>query len=146
MGRRTLLNSNPTILKELESLLEPAKRGDPESALTWTSKSTTALAEELNNKGFKISQKTVCILLHDLGFSLQSNNKRFEGAQHEDRDAQFNFIYRKIKSFQKASNPIISVDAKKKELVGNYKNTGETWNKKGSPQGNCSPLTYKIHR
>lgn len=133
-GRKSILSKSPEIQKQLESLLEPTTRGDPESALTWTSKSTTTLSDELKKKGYNISQKAVCNMLHELGFSLQSNKKRFEGDQHPDRDAQFNYIYEKVKKFQKSGNAVISVDAKKKELVGNFKNQGKHWRPKNKPE------------
>jgi transposase len=133
-GRKSIVEKNPNILYELEKLLEPATRGDPESALRWTCKSIQNLSDELKRKGYKISPRSVCNLLADLGYSLQSNNKRYEGTNHPDRDKQFKYIYNKVKKFQKALNPIISVDAKKKELVGLYKNNGKEWHAKGTPE------------
>ena len=133
-GRKSLVTVNPNILSELEHILEPATRGDPESALMWTCKSTYNLAEELKAKGYKISQRSICDLLATLGYSLQSNNKRYEGTNHPDRDAQFNYIYKKVKKFQNASNPVISVDAKKKELIGQFKNNGREWRPKKMPE------------
>ena len=133
-GRKPTIEKHPQILKELEKLLDPITRGDPESPLRWTCKSTDNLSEALKKKGYKICPRTVSSLLIDLGYSLQSNNKRHEGSNHPDRDAQFNYIYEKVKKFQRANNPIISVDAKKKELVGNYKNNGQKWSPKGKAE------------
>lgn len=132
-GRKSIVEKNPNILYDLENLLEPATRGDPESALRWTCKSTQNLSDELKRKGYKVSPRSICNLLAGLGYSLQSNNKRYEGSNHPDRDKQFKYIYNKVKKFQKELNPIISVDAKKKELVGLYKNNGKEWHKKGNP-------------
>ena len=133
-GRKSITEKNPKILYDLEKLLDPVTRGDPESALRWTCKSIQKLTDELKAKGYNISPRSVCNLLADLGYSLQSNNKRYEGANHPDRDKQFKYIYKKVKKFQKALNPVISVDAKKKELVGAYKNNGKEWNPKGNPE------------
>ena len=133
-GRKSILLKSPKLLSELECLLEPATRGDPESALKWTCKSVKNLFNELNLKGYKISPRSVCNLLAVLGYSLQSNNKRYEGTNHPDRNEQFEYIYKKVKIFQKTSNPIISVDAKKKELVGKFKNNGREWKPKGKPE------------
>ena len=132
-GRKRLVDTDKTILKDLEAILEPATRGDPESILRWTCKSTKQLAIELNKKGYRISDRKVCDLLSDLGYSLQANRKTKEGSSHPDRDDQFLFIYKKAKSFQRSKQPIISVDTKKKELIGNYKNHGKEWNPKQSP-------------
>lgn len=132
-GRKKLIDKDKTILKDLEALLEPATRGDPESVLRWTCKSTKQLANELNKKGYRVSDRKVCDLLSELGYSLQANRKTKEGSSHPDRDDQFLFIYKKAKSFQQAKQPIISVDTKKKELVGSYKNQGKEWNPKQKP-------------
>lgn len=132
-GRKKLKDINPDITKELESLVESVTRGDPESPLLWTSKSTYKLADELTAKGHKVSQRTVCDLLNDLGYSLQSNRKTKEGKNHPDRDAQFEYINKKTKKFQKDKQPIISVDTKKKENIGNFKNNGKEYHKKGKP-------------
>ncbi len=130
-GRKPIIEKQPMLLKELEGLLDPVTRGDPESPLKWTCKSTENLSKELKERGYKISPRSVANLLIELGYSLQSNNKRYEGSNHPDRNKQFNYIYNKVKKFQKTNNPIISVDAKKKELIGNYKNNGRTWRPKG---------------
>jgi hypothetical protein len=114
-------------------------RGDPESSLLWTCKSTYKLSEELKQKGYAVSQKTVYTLLVDLDYSLQSNRKRHEGSQHPDRNRQFEYIYHKIKRFQKLGNPTISVDTKKKENIGNFKNQGREYRKK------CNPVEVNTH-
>jgi transposase len=132
-GRKKLIEKDKTLLSDLEAILEPATRGDPESVLRWTCKSTKQLANELNKKGYRVSDRKICDLLSDLGYSLQANRKTNEGKSHPDRDAQFSYIYKKVKSFQRAKQPIISVDTKKKELVGNYKNQGKEWNPKRKP-------------
>lgn len=132
-GRKKLVDIDKTILNDLEALLEPATRGDPESVLRWTCKSTKQLANELNKKGYRVSDRKICDLLSDLGYSLQANRKKNEGKNHPDRDAQFLYIYKKVKNFQRAKQPVISVDTKKKELIGNYKNQGKEWNPKRKP-------------
>ena len=132
-GRKKLKYTQKDLLRDLESLVEPLTRGDPESPLRWTCKSTYKLADELSNKGYKVCQRTVCDLLADLDYSLQSNKKAREGANHPDRDAQFQYINEKLKYFRFRKNPSISVDTKKKENIGNYKNEGKEYNKKGKP-------------
>lgn len=132
-GRKQIIETDQTILGDLEALLEPATRGDPESALLWTSKSTRKLAEDLNKDGHRVSERKICDLLSDLGYSLQANNKTKEGSNHPDRNDQFLYIYNNVKCFQKAGQPVISVDTKKKEMVGNYKNNGKEWSKKHNP-------------
>lgn len=132
-GRKKITTKCPKILAEVEALVEPLARGDPESPLRWTCKSTRKLAEELSKKKYTVTQRTICNLLDKLGYSLQSNRKTHEGSQHPDRNAQFEFIYNKIKQFQKKGYPIISVDTKKKELLGNFKNTGKELRPKGEP-------------
>jgi hypothetical protein len=118
---------------DLEGLVEPTTRGDPESPLRWTCKSTTKLAAQLNAHRHRVSQRTVCDLLWGLGYSLQSGRKTREGAQHPDRDAQFQHIAKVVGQFQGRGEPVISVDAKKKELVGDYANKGQEWRPKGEP-------------
>jgi transposase len=136
-GRKRLSEKDPTLVKDLEALIEPTTRGDPESPLRWTTKSMRKLAEELGAQGHEVGADTVDRLLHQLGYSLQSARKEEEGAQHPDRDAQFNHIARKTKEFQKAAQPVVSVDTKRKELVGNFKNAGREWWPKGeSPRVN----------
>jgi hypothetical protein len=133
-GRKPMIDSCPRILKELLKLVDPETRGDPESPLRWVSKSTRRLAVELTNRGCKVSHTTVAVLLKELGYSMQANKKVSEGkASHPDRDRQFHYINKKAKKFLKSSLPVISVDTKKKELIGNYKNPGKEWGKKRFP-------------
>ena len=132
-GRKKIKNTQVSILYDLEKLLEPITRGDPESPLLWTSKSTYKLTKELNSQGYSISQKSVYSLLVDLDYSLQSNRKRNEGVNHPDRNEQFEYIYKKIKQFQAKGHPTISVDTKKKEIIGEYKNQGREYKKQGKP-------------
>lgn len=133
-GRKKLTEQEPNLLVDLESLVEPTTLGDPESPLRWTCKSTRKLAEALQAKGYKIGRQKVAHLLDDLGYSLQANRKTKEGGTNPDRDAQFNHIYNKVSDFQERSQPVISVDTKKKELVGEYKNAGKEWRPKGDPE------------
>ena len=133
-GRKSLTIMSPGILESLKKLVDPATRGDPESPLCWTSKSTTKLAKELCAEGYSVSQRSVWKMLDDLGYSMQSNRKSNEGGSHPDRDAQFKFIADSVSKFLEAGSPAISVDTKKKELVGNYKNNGREWEQKGKPQ------------
>jgi len=132
-GRRPLIEKDPTLLEHLESLVEPVTRGDPESPLRWTSKSTEKLATELRVMGHQVSPRKVGYLLHDLGYSLQANKKTIEGNQHPDRNAQFEHINAQAEAFQERGQPVISVDTKKKELVGDFKNGGREWQPKGKP-------------
>jgi hypothetical protein len=126
--------TNPKLQSALEALLEPMTRGDPESALRWTCKSLRVLAQELNRQGHPISDRTVGRLLHEMGYSLQANRKTSEGRQHPDRNEQFEFISLLVEENLEKGNPVISVDAKKKELVGNFKNAGREWRPKGTPE------------
>ena len=136
-GRKSLVVHDPDLPKKLEGLVEPLSRGDPESPLRWTCKSTRQLSRELSAMGTKISHTVVAEQLHALGYSLQSNRKTQEGRQHPDRNAQFEHINAQAAKEMAAGNPVISVDTKKKELVGNYKNNGENWHRKGqAPQVN----------
>ena len=121
------------IVGVLERLVDPVTRGDPESPLRWTSKSTRKLADELSGQGFKVSPQKVGQLLHASGYSLQSTNKTLEGASHPDRNAQFEFISERADDFQARGAPVISVDTKKKELVGDFKNAGAEWQPAGRP-------------
>ena len=133
-GRKKITEKDPTLLKDLESLIEPVTRGDPESPLRWSCKSTRKLAEELNNMGHNVSHVTVAALLLELGYSLQGNKKTIEGTSHPDRDAQFEYINQTTQECQQEGQPVISVDTKKKELVGNFKNGGSELRPKGNPE------------
>lgn len=132
-GRKKIINAQPEILEDLESLVEPFSRGDPQSPLRWTCKSVRNLTDELNRKGYSISFRTVCDLLNDLEYSLQSNRKTKEGTNHPDRNKQFEYINKLVKKFQKNYLPVISVDTKKKENLGDYKNSGREYRPKGNP-------------
>ena len=132
-GRKKLTETYKNLLDDLESLVEPDSRGDRESPLRWTSKSTYKLSEELKNKGCRVSQRTVYSLLADLDYSLQSNKKMKEGANCPERDAQFQYIYQRVKSFQSRNNPVISVDTKKLGNIGEFKNAGREYHKIGTP-------------
>jgi hypothetical protein len=118
----------------LETLVDPVTRGDPMSPLRWTCKSAAKLAEGLHGRGHVVSERTVNRLLHDLGYSLLSNRKTIEGKGHPNRDAQFQYINRRAKAFQRQGQPVVSVDTKKKELVGRYRNGGREWQPKGRPE------------
>lgn len=133
-GRKPLTFHNPDLLLALEKLVEPTTRGDPESPLRWTCKSTRALAEELRRQGYGIGERKVADLLHQMGYSLQANAKTLEGGQHPDRNAQFEYVNTQAKKFFEQGLPVISVDTKKKELVGNYSNHGQEWQPKGEPE------------
>ncbi|MGH8569542.1 MAG: ISAzo13 family transposase [Gammaproteobacteria bacterium] len=133
-GRKPLTEQQPELLAELERLVGPLTRGDPRSPLRWTCKSTPRLAAELQRGGYPVSQRTVCALLGSLGYSLQSVRKSREGAQHPDRDAQFQHIARQVAEFLRAGQPVISVDTKKKELVGDFTRAGQEWQPKGRPE------------
>lgn len=132
-GRKALTEKDPTLLSDLDALVDPVTRGDPESPLRWTSKSMDKLAVELQAMGHRISPRTVGSLLANLGYSLQANKKTVEGHQHPDRNAQFEHISAQAKAFQQRGQPVISVDAKKKELVGDFKNAGREWELRGEP-------------
>jgi transposase len=133
-GRKRLADKDASLLRDLDALVEPARRGDPMSPLRWTCKSTYRLAEELRRQGHSVCQRTICDLLGYLGFSLQSTRKTREGRQHADRDAQFGHIARAVADYQAAGDPVISVDTKKKELIGDFKNAGQEWQPKGTPE------------
>jgi hypothetical protein len=132
-GRKRARDSQPGLIEALRLLVEPTARGDPESPLRWTCKSTYKLAAELNRQGFQVGARTVARELKDLDFSLQANRKTREGTSHPDRDAQFRYINEQVIRFQRRGQPVISVDTKKKELVGPYKNAGQEWLPKGRP-------------
>ncbi len=133
-GRKRTVLVDETLRSDLEALLEPATIGDPQSPLRWTTKSTRSLANELKIKGHQTSHSMVADLLHELGYSLQSNRKNLEGTQHDDRNAQFEFIASMAKTLLDQGEPVISVDAKKKELVGGFANSGKIWRPKGEPE------------
>lgn len=133
-GRHRLTQTDPRILELLEGLIEPTTRGDPESPLRWTCKSLRELSEELGRLGVKASHTSIGGLLESLGYSLQANSKTREGASHPDRNAQFEFIERRCAQELALGNPVISVDTKKKELVGDFKNGGREYRPKGDPE------------
>jgi hypothetical protein len=128
------VDKDETLLRDLEALVEPVTRGDPQSPLRWTSKSTRKLAEELQARGHPIEARTVAGLLTELGYSLQALRKTREGGTHPDRDAQFGYINEQTLAFQAQGAPVVSVDAKKKELVGDFKNGGREWQPQGEPE------------
>ena len=133
-GRKKLVVKDPTLPADLERLVEPVTRGDPESPLRWTCKSVRNLVDELNRKGHKVSHQVVADLLHTLDYSLQANRKTLEGTHHPDRNAQFEHINEKIQQWLASGQPVISVDTKKKELVGDFKNGGRELRPKGKPE------------
>jgi len=132
-GRKSLTETDPTLLTDLRALVDDDARGDPESPLRWTAKSVRTLSGALIERGHKVSHETVAKQLRGLGYSLQANRKTKEGASHPDRDAQFRHINTKVSAALEAGEPAISVDTKKKELVGDFKNAGREWRPKGSP-------------
>lgn len=133
-GRKTVIENDPTLKADLETLLEPVMRGDPESPLMWTRKSLRTLVVELAKMTHVINHQTLANLLKDMGYSLQANKKTVEGNKSPDRNKQFESINEKVKIFQNDLQPVISVDMKKKELVENFKNNGQTWRPKGNPE------------
>ncbi len=133
-GRKKLTGKHPDLLETLKKLVEATTRGDPESPLLWTAQSQRNLVEALDTKGYRISQRTLANLLKELGYSLQGNKKKQEGAQHPDRNAQFEHINEKVRQQLEAGEPAISVDTKKKELVGSFKNNGRELRPKGMPE------------
>src|SRR6266702_987504 len=133
-GRRRAADMDPGLGPALLALVEPDERGDPMSPLRWTTKSTRNLAAELTRQGHRIGADTVGDLLREEGFSLQGNAKTIEGQRHPDRDAQFRYINQQVKDHQGTADPVISVDTKKKELVGEFKNAGRQWRPKGQPE------------
>ncbi len=132
-GRKKAEVANPELVDALESLIEPDTRGDPESPLRWTTKSTRHLAATLTEMGHSISHNAVAKLLHFLGYSLQGTRKKMEGSQHPDRDDQFRYINKLAREFLASGDPVISVDTKKKELVGRFSQAGKEWNPQGEP-------------
>ena len=133
-GRRRKEDGDPTLVADLEGLVEPSVSGDPQSPLRWTSKSVRKLAEQLTTMGHEVSHTIVAELLHAAGYSLQGNRKAKEGRAHPDRNAQFENINRRVKAHQRRRQPVISVDTKKKELVGDFKNSGREWRPEGFPE------------
>jgi hypothetical protein len=133
-GRKKTRDRDPSLLADLEALVNPDTRGDPMSPLRWTCKSTRQLAEALNQHGHQVSEHIVRDLLHEAGYSLQANAKTLEGSRHPDRDAQFRYLNDQIKVRLAQGLPVVSVDTKKKELVGSYKNGGQEWQPKGMPE------------
>jgi len=132
-GRRRLRDRDPELEAALDALIDPDVRGDPESPLRWTCKSTGQLALALTQGGHPVSASTVGTMLHEAGYSLQANAKTKEGGQHPDRDPQFRYLNEQVRQFRDAGLPVVSVDAKKKELVGEFKNVGREWEPKGQP-------------
>jgi hypothetical protein len=132
-GRKRTTALDPTLLRDLDALVEPTAPGDPDSPLRWSCKSTRTLAVALQALGHAVSHTVVAELLHELGYSLQGNVKTREGRQHPDRDAQFRYVADTVTRAQRRGHPAISVDTKKKELVGDFKNGGRTWRRKGEP-------------
>jgi transposase len=133
-GRPSKEIVDPRLVKALENIIDSATRGDPMSALRWTSKSTRSIASELQRLGSEVSHAKVAALLREFGYSLQANRKTIEGKQHPDRNAQFEYINRRVKAFLRNRQPAISVDTKKKEPLGKLKNPGKTYRKKGDPE------------
>lgn len=133
-GRKSVTETDPALLQDLEALVEPSTRGDPMSPLRWTCKSTRTLAEELQGKGHRVSARTVSRLWHALDYSLQATRKTREGSAHPDRNTQFEYINAQVRAFQERGQPVVSIDTKKKELVGDFCNTGREWQLKGTPE------------
>ena len=133
-GRKPLTQTDPELETALLALVDPATRGHPESPLRWTCTSTAKLAEQLQRQHHPVTDRTVATLLKKAGYSLQSNRKTQEGASHQDRDAQFGYINRQVIAFQKELQPVVSIDTKKKELVGEFYNAGREWRPKGDPE------------
>ncbi len=133
-GRKPLTETDPGLLQALDALVDPVTRGHPESPLRWTCKSTRKLAEELQRQKHPVTDRTVAALLKQLGYGLQSNRKTKEGSSHPDRNAQFEYISRQVLACQRRRQPVVSVDTKKKELVGEFKNVGAEWQPQGEPE------------
>jgi hypothetical protein len=133
-GRKRAADKDPGLREDLDRLVDPVTRGDPESPLRWTCKSVRMLAEELQREGHAVSYQTVAELLHEMDYRLQANQKKLEGSQHADRNQQFEYINRKARRYLKQGEPVISVDTKKKELVGDFKNPGREWHPQGQPE------------
>jgi Rhodopirellula transposase DDE domain len=133
-GRKRLEDQAPAVLRDLEALVEPATRGDPQAPLRWTCKSTRKLADALQEKGYQLSERKVAALLKGLDYRLQANRQVREGTQPPDRHAQFDYINEQVKAFQARHQPIISVDTKTKAFVGDFKNSGRAWQPNGHPE------------
>jgi hypothetical protein len=133
-GRPSVTATDPQLLAALEALVDPATRGDPMSPLRWTSKSTRTLAKELAGQGHAVAERTVAKLLHGAGYRLQAVRKTREGGTHPDRDAQFRYLSEQVNAHLREGQPVVSVDTKKKELVGQYKNAGREWQPQGEPE------------
>jgi hypothetical protein len=133
-GRKLLVETDPELWDALDALVDPMTRGHPESPLRWTCKSTRRLADELTRQNHPVSDRTVACLLYAAGYSLQANRKTREGKGHPDRNAQFEYISQQVQRVQKRGQPVVSVDTKKKELVGDFKNAGQEWRPKDDPQ------------
>jgi len=133
-GRKKIAVKNPTVQKHIENILDENTAGDPMSKLKWTNKSTYVIAKELISKGEQISEDTVQRIIRSLGYTLQANVKSKENRSPEERDSQFRYINKQVKLFEKKGMPVISVDTKKRELVGNFKNNGRKWQKKGKAE------------
>jgi hypothetical protein len=133
-GRKAVTATDPALVAALEALVEPHTRGDPQSPLRWTCKSTRQLAAALSGQGHAVGYRTIARLLGEAGYSLQANRKTREGSRHPDRNAQFEFINAQAERFQRGRQPVISIDTKKKELVGDFKNGGREWRPQGTPE------------
>jgi transposase len=133
-GRKKISEQQPKLISSLEAIVEPTAKGDPMSPLRWTTHSTRRLAEFLQQQGFDISKSQVCCLLHEMEYQLAANRKSFEGGTNPDRNTQFEYLNEQSKEFLKRNRPVISVDAKKKELIGNFKQNGSVWRPKGEPE------------
>ncbi len=133
-GRKRLIDKDPTLLRDLDAVVEPTTRGDPQSPLRWTCKSTPHLVQELRARGHHVSQRSVCDLLAQLDYSLPATRKINEGGQHADRDAQFSHIAAMAAHYQADGDPVVSVDTKKKERIGDFNNGGREWQPKGTPE------------
>jgi len=146
-GRKKKISKDPTLLADLKSLVEPVTRGEPTARLLYTSRSVRKLTKELNGLGHDVSHTAVCKLLKGMDYRLQANKKTLEGSNHIDRDAQFEYINKQARSFVRAGQPVISVDTKKKELVGNFRNNGREWRPKNNPEAEaCCALRRLRHQ
>ena len=142
-GRPFLEQADPALVKDLQALVEATTRGDPQAPLLWTCKSTRNLAAELQQQGHTVSYRTVASLLHDLDYSLQANRKTREGSSHPDRDAQFEHINGQVQLFQQAGQPVVSVDTKKRELIGDFEESGAGWRSTGTPKRRSEPRIFR---